>query len=167
MERQPRSEPVAPAGADQCRRRALWNPEDVHGVAERCLNHQPLKCPRKRGSSTPVSGRDNPHISSTVVIPRTISGHGWWNQGTCTKLTANVYNCLFEYYDDNTWRAKVCSGTRQVYAGDGTRNRTAANIACSSSTKTSWRNHVDVDVINEADSGEFPFYGADVLCRVN
>lgn len=115
---------------------------------------------------TPYSGRDNPHISSTIISPRTISGHGWWNPGTCTKLTANVYNCLYEYYDDNTWRQKVCSPTRKVYAGGGSSNRTAANITCSTSVLTSWRNHVDVDVINESDSAEFPFNGENVTCRV-
>lgn len=115
---------------------------------------------------TPVSGRDNPHISGTIISPRTISGHGWWNKGTCTKLTANVYNCLYEYYDDNSWRLKACSPTKKVYAGGGSSNRTEANRVCDSATLTSWRNHVDVDVIDEWDSTEFPYNQQDVTCRV-
>lgn len=115
---------------------------------------------------TPISGRDNPHISSTVLNPVTISGHGWWSRGTCTKYTANVYNCLYEYYDDNSWRQKVCSTTRTLSPGGGSANRTAANRTCSSLLLTSWRNHVDVDVIDEWDSSEFPYNEATIKCRI-
>ena len=31
---------------------------------------------------------------------------------------------------------------------------------------TSWRNHVDVDVIGEVDTGEWPYNQANVACRV-
>lgn len=101
-----------------------------------------------------------------MISPRTISGHGWWNPGTCTKLTAKVYNCLYEYYDDNSWRLKACSPTKTVYSGGGTRNRTAANRVCDAAIDTSWRNHVDVDVVDEWDSSEYPYNQAVVECRV-
>lgn len=115
---------------------------------------------------TPISGRDNPHISTTTLTPRTISGHGWWHRGTCTKYQAKVYNCLFEYYDDNSWRVKVCSTTRTIWSGGGSANRTSANWACDSVALTSWRNHVDVDVIDEWDSSEYPYNQANVNCRI-
>jgi hypothetical protein len=64
--------------------------------------------------------------------------------------------CLYEWYTDNSWRQKACSPTRErrPYTGSGDTNL------------TSWRNHVDVDVIGEIDSGEWPYNQADVACRV-
>ncbi|MFF4325848.1 hypothetical protein ACFYZT_04970 [Streptomyces sp. NPDC001591] len=50
---------------------------------------------------TPVSGRDNPHRSSTGV---TASGHGWWQKENCSNDRAKVFTCLYEWYTDNTWR---------------------------------------------------------------
>ncbi|MFF4325849.1 hypothetical protein [Streptomyces sp. NPDC001591] len=37
---------------------------------------------------------------------------------------------------------------------------------CRDDQRTSWRNHVDVDVIGEIDTGEKPMNQADVNCRV-
>ncbi|WP_229890401.1 hypothetical protein [Streptomyces mashuensis] len=113
---------------------------------------------------TPVSGRDNPHRSGTGVA---VSGHGWWGKGTCTKDRAKVYNCLYEWYTDNTWRRKACSETETLKPGTGGSSyRTAARHNCTNTSAASWRNHVDVDVIGESDTGERPYRQADVACQV-
>lgn len=111
---------------------------------------------------TPVSGRDNPHYSSGDV-----SGHGWWKKGTCTAATAHVYNCLYEFYTDNTWRQKACSSTRQLRPYTGSGDRTVARARCNpTSGYISWRNHVDVDVDGQVDTAEKPMNQADVICVV-
>ncbi|MEU3568601.1 hypothetical protein AB0E96_09260 [Kitasatospora sp. NPDC036755] len=112
---------------------------------------------------TPVSGRDNPHRSSTGVA---VSGHGWWNKGSCHNDRARVYNCLYEWYTDNTWRQKACSKPKVLKPGGGKSNRTVARHDCRDTQRTSWRNHVDVDVIDEIDTPERPMNQADVDCRV-
>lgn len=48
---------------------------------------------------TPGNGADNPHYTSPDV-----SGHGTYVKGSCTNNTAKVYNCLYEWYTDATWR---------------------------------------------------------------
>lgn len=111
---------------------------------------------------TPGNGADNPHYTHPDV-----SGHGTYVKGTCTKNTARVYNCLYEFYADNTWREKACSSTVTVTAGGGSGNRSNARRSCDSTAKTSWRNHEDVDVIEEVDNATKPFRQADVACRVN
>jgi hypothetical protein len=111
---------------------------------------------------TPISRTDEPHYSGGDV-----SGHGWWNKGDCSNNRADVYNCLYEYYNDGTWRQKACSSTKRVYAGGGSANRTVARAACDKTYLTSWRNHVDVDVVDEIDTGEQPFTGDNAVpCRV-
>jgi hypothetical protein len=115
------------------------------------------------GPCTPYSGRDNPHRSDTGVA---VSGHGWWDKGDCSNNLARVYNCIYEYYSDATWRRKDCSYTRELAPGGGRGNRTTARKACDNTLLTSWRNHVDVDVIDEWDSPEKPMRQADVACRV-
>ncbi|MFI9307226.1 hypothetical protein [Streptomyces triculaminicus] len=113
---------------------------------------------------TPESGRDNPHRSATGVA---VSGHGWWGKGTCTKDRAKVYNCLYEWYTDNTWRRKACSETETLKPGTGGSSyRTAARHDCTNTSAASWRNHVDVDVIDESDTGERPYRQAEVACQV-
>lgn len=111
---------------------------------------------------TPESGRDNPHYSSGDV-----SGHGWWKKGTCTGSTAHVYNCLYEWYTDATWRQKACSPTKQLRPYTGSGDRTVARATCNpTSGLISWRNHVDVDVDGQIDSGEWPYNQADIVCVV-
>jgi len=110
---------------------------------------------------TPVSGRDNPHYSSPDV-----SGHGWWDKGTCTNNTAYVYNCLYEYYTDGYWYRKTCSSKVILKPYSVSSNRTTARATCNNTLPASWRNHVDVDVINEADTAEEPYNQADVYCQV-
>lgn len=67
---------------------------------------------------TPYSGRDNTHYSSGDA-----SGHGWWKKGNCSNNTANVKNCIYEYYTDGSWRLKACSPTKTLppYTGSGAR----------------------------------------------
>ena len=110
---------------------------------------------------TPVSGRDNPHYSSGDA-----SGHGWWKKGTCTAGTANVKNCLYEYYTDATWRLKACSPTKTLLPYTGSGQRTVARSTCDNITSTSWRNHVEVDVIGQGDTSERPYNQSLVQCRV-
>ncbi|ROO50764.1 hypothetical protein EDC02_5617 [Micromonospora sp. Llam0] len=112
---------------------------------------------------TPESGRDNPHRSGTGVA---VSGHGWWRQGNCSNDRANVFNCLYEWYTDNSWRQKACSSTRELRPYTGSGDRTVARHDCDDTQLTSWRNHVDVDVIGEIDTGEWPYRQNDVACRV-
>lgn len=112
---------------------------------------------------TPGNGADNPHYTAPDV-----SGHGTYVRGTCTNNTAKVYNCLYEWYTDNTWRRKSCSSTVTVTAGGGAGNRSNARHVChSTSQRISWRNHEDVDVIGEVDDSNKPFRQADVNCVVN
>jgi len=115
------------------------------------------------GPCTPYSGRDNPHRSSTGVA---VSGHGWWGKGDCSNNRAKVYNCLYEWYTDNTWRQKKCSTTKELAPGGGSANRTVARRDCDNTLQTSWRNHVDVDVVGEWDTGENPMRQAEVYCRI-
>lgn len=112
---------------------------------------------------TPGSGVDNPHISETAVFA--VHGHGWWTNGNCRKTTARVFNCLYEYYTDNSWRRKGCSSKQTLRPGGGSSARTTASRDCDTSDRTDWRNHVDVDVIDESDTGEQPFRQASVPCR--
>lgn len=112
---------------------------------------------------TPESGRDNPHYSSGDV-----SGHGWWKKGTCTAATAHVFNCLYEWYTDGTWRQKACSTKKQLRPYTGSGDRTVARATCNSTSQTiSWRNHVDVDVDGQVDGSEAPYNQANVACVVN
>lgn len=115
---------------------------------------------------TPVSGRDNPHRSSTGVA---VSGHGWWGRGTCSGDLADVYNCLYEYYTDGTWRQKACSDVERLRPGTGGSSyRTVARESCDATNEQiSWRNHVDVDVVGEGDTSEWPYRQAEVYCTVN
>lgn len=117
----------------------------------------------QRFPCTPVSGRDYPHRSSTGIV---ISGHGWWKKGDCSNDRADVYNCLYEWYTDNSWRQKACSPTKRLKPGGGSANRTVARHDCDNTARTSWRNHVDVDVVGEWDTGEWPYRQADEDCRV-
>lgn len=101
---------------------------------------------------TPESGRDNPHYSSGDV-----SGHGWWRKGSCTAATATVYNCLYEYFTDNTWRQKKCSVKKVLRPYTGSGDRTNARVRCNPTNRQiSWRNHVDVDVDGQVDTRLIP-----------
>ncbi|MBW4716758.1 hypothetical protein [Saccharothrix obliqua] len=112
---------------------------------------------------TPESGRDNPHYSGGDV-----SGHGWWKKGNCTANTAHVYNCLYEYYTDATWRQKACSEKKKLKPYTGSGQRTVARARCNSTDRPiSWRNHVDVDVDGQIDTPEKPMNQANVRCVVN
>lgn len=113
---------------------------------------------------TPDTGVDNPHRSGTGVA---VSGHGWWNKGDCTGDTATVQTCLYEFYTDGTWRRKACGENSNLKPGGGSARRVPARRDCDTTQMTSWRNHVDVDVNWEVDSGGVIYRQADVACRVN
>jgi hypothetical protein len=118
------------------------------------------------GRCTPVSGRDNPHYTAPDV-----SGHGWWGKGSCTHSTATVYNCLYEYYTDGTWRRNTgwCSPKKTLKPGTGgSAQRTNARVTCESTSRViSWRNHVDVDVNGQSDTAEEPYNQANVSCEAD
>lgn len=115
------------------------------------------------GPCTPESGVDNPHRSSTGVAA---SGHGWWKQGTCENDEAKVYNCLYRFWtSDELWHKQACSDVKTLKPGGGSSNRTVARKDCKSTKSKLWRNHVDVDVINEWDTAEKPMRQATVNCH--
>ena len=115
------------------------------------------------GPCTPVSGRDNPHRSSTGFAA---SGHGWWDKGDCSNNRAKVYNCLYmKHQADGYWYQKDCSSTKTLKPGGGSSNRTVARAECEHYDVRSWRNHVDVDVVDEWDTGEKPMREASFVCR--
>lgn len=113
---------------------------------------------------TPDTGVDDPHRSSTGIV---VSGHGWWNKGNCENDTATVTVCLYEYYTDGTWRRKKCNENANLKPGGGSSRRVNARRDCDSTAMTSWRNHVDVDVNWEVDTGEVRYRQATVACRVH
>jgi hypothetical protein len=95
-----------------------------------------------------------------------ISGHGWWEKGTCSNNLADVYNCLYEYYTDGTWRRKACSDKIRLKPKSVGGRRTTARRLADTGELTSWRNHVDVDVVDEWDTAEWPYRQAEVERRV-
>ncbi|KAB1927322.1 hypothetical protein F8271_29790 [Micromonospora sp. ALFpr18c] len=105
---------------------------------------------------------DDPHWSSPDV-----SGHGQWNKGDCTGNTAHVYNCLYEYYTDGTYRRKACSDSTQLKPKSESNNRSTARRTCDSTGQSiSWRNQVDVDVDGQVDSSGTEYHQANVYCVV-
>lgn len=114
---------------------------------------------------TPESLTDRPHPSSTV--PGDVSGHAWWRKGSCNNDTAKVFNCLFEYYNDGSFRRKACSDTKELKPAPRGSSRPFVNARtpCDSTISTTWRNRVDVNVDGEIDTGEQPYTNAVVACR--
>ena len=113
-------------------------------------------------SCQPISLPDNPHWSSPDV-----SGHGLWEKGNCTSNTAKVWNCLYEFYTDGTWRRKACSAKVTLKPKSQSNNRSTARRKCDSTGQLiSWRNHVDVDVDGQSDPPDQPSRQAEVWCVV-
>lgn len=112
---------------------------------------------------TPESRPDNPHYTAPDV-----SGHGAWRIGNCAGAThADVFNCLYEYFTDNTWRRIQCSVLRTLRPYTGSGDRTNARKRCVSTVPSiSWRNHVDVDVHGQVDTADVPYRQAVVRCRI-
>ncbi len=118
------------------------------------------------GPCRPIARPDRPHRSGADV-----SGHGYWERGTCSGDKATVYNCLYQYSGldargRRTWTQKACSSKVTVAPGGGRGKRSTARVQCRSSAVTSWRNHVDVDVHGRWDTADKPFKEARVGCRV-
>ncbi|GLY29104.1 hypothetical protein [Kineosporia sp. NBRC 101731] len=110
-------------------------------------------------SCTPETGVDNPHVSKTKVD---VSGHGWWQKGTCTAATAHVTSCLYEWYTDGYFYQKDCN-SRKVKPGTG--KRANSRIACHTNVMTTWTNRVDVDVDGRTDPSDYHSKKANVACR--
>lgn len=115
----------------------------------------------------PDTGVDNPHMSSTGWA---VSGHGWWNKGTCTGSTAHVTGRLYEWYTNGTsggWVFKAKAGPtkllRPYNSGGG---RVTARKNCEASSLTDWLNVVDVDVDGQIDNSEIGEKQARLYCRV-
>lgn len=119
---------------------------------------------------TPVSGADNPHISTTSKPKIAVQGHGWWKKGNCSSATAHVTSCLYEYYTNNKgsgyWERKNCSKKTKLNPGGGSGNRVTSHNDCNDTKRVSWRNHVDVDADGQIDTTEVMRRQADVNCRV-
>lgn len=153
---------VAPADSDAT---AVYLDRDGRVIPMPVDSHTSSALSSASIGCTPVSGKDHPHRSKTGVAA---SGHGWWNKGNCSNDRANVQNCLYEWYTDNTWRQKACSPTKELRpAHGGSSDRTVARQDCHNTVVASWRNHVDVDVIGEIDTAERPMSQANVDCQVN
>lgn len=141
---------------------AVFLDQDGRVLSRPGANAQPSVV-RPNFGCTPVSGRDNPHYTAPDV-----SGHGYWFKGSCNNNTATVYNCLYEYFTDGTYRQQACSPHKSLRPGGGSANRTNARVRCDATNQSiSWRNMVDVDVHGEVDTGEQPYNQANVNCVVN
>lgn len=150
---------LAPDGASG----GIYLDENGHVLALDGPSAQAAEVVTPFSGCTPGSGRDNPHYTAPDV-----SGHGWWTKGNCSGTTATVYNCLYEYYTDGTWRQKACSPKKKLKPGGGSAQRTNARVTCDSTGESiSWRNHVDVDVNGESDTAEEPMNQANVYCVVD
>jgi hypothetical protein len=131
-------------------------------VAARFLDEKGRPIATASSSCKPVSLPDNPHYSAGDV-----SAHGQWNKGTCTSNTATVWNCLYEFYSDGSWRRKACSAKVSLKPKSQSNNRTTARRACDATNRSiSWRNYVDVDVSCQNDPPDEPYRQADVNCVV-
>lgn len=81
-----------------------------------------------------------------------VSGHGWWNNVDCPAGTkAKVKTWIQEYYSDGSWRTKN-TGTKTVYSGGGSANRSNARHTCDKYVTVSCRSEVDVDLVGISDS---------------
>jgi hypothetical protein len=87
-------------------------------------------------------------------------------QGHLRQRPGDRFNCLFEFSTDDTWRRKACSVTKTLKPYDRGGGRTTARRDCDTARSTSWRNYVDVDVIDEEDTSEQPSSQHRVPCRV-
>ena len=120
---------------------------------------------RSVGGPTGLHTRHRCRQPAPVLDRSCLSAHGWWNKGSCTADTATVKICLYEYYTDGSWRRKACAENTSLKPGGGSARRVPVRRDCTSTDRTSWRAHVDVDVKGQIDTGEVPYRQADVNCR--
>lgn len=137
--------------------------DEVGPIAQKSLVAPKVGC-------RPTTIVDNPHISSKSS-KRAVQGHGAWNKGGCTKATrAKVQSCLFEYFTSGKnagyWVRKNCSPKSELRPGGGAGNRVTSHNNCVSNRNTSWRNHVDVDVIGIVDDSDTQHRQSIVACYV-
>jgi hypothetical protein len=55
-----------------------------------------------------------PSTAAQVSVVDDQFGTRWWDKGNCDSNRANVYNCLYEWYTDNSWRQMACSPTKEL-----------------------------------------------------
>lgn len=79
-----------------------------------------------------------------------VSASGWWEEGNCPALPADVSVRLQAEHDGNWWDI-VWSATATMAPGD----RAEANFRCPDAKATKWRSVVEVDLFERPDgSGE-------------
>lgn len=79
------------------------------------------------------------------------SGHGWWVNKDC-EATQAVVTIQLQQYINGSWVNAGLPGQKTVYSGDGAANRAVARAHCNSTTTTSWRSEIDVDLIGIPDT---------------
>lgn len=97
---------------------------------------------------------DYVHISTWNSRPgssKVASGHGWWKNGDCKAVAANV-RVQLQAYVHGSWKDYGLGEKLGVYSGGGSANRAAAQTVCASYDSTHWRSKVDVDLIGEDDA---------------
>lgn len=107
---------------------------------------------------------DNVHISST--LPRSASGHGWWDNVNCNTSTATVTIQLQQYYSDGTWRNVGAAGSATVRSGGGAGNRATGRVTCNSTAVSGWRSVIDVNLVGLLDDpGKLTTPTRNISCR--
>lgn len=133
------------------------------GTYKDVVTKQPTSTQATALPCDPDTKADHPHSPLSVDV----SAHGSWYKGNCDSNWADVYNCIFEYYKDGTWRQKKCSKTVRVKPGGGRGKRSTARRDCDNATRTAWYNMSEVDVVGEWDNGEKEYTDwVAIYCRV-
>jgi hypothetical protein len=84
------------------------------------------------------------------------SGHGWWVNIDCEAMQA-IVTVQLQQYINGSWQNAGSPGSKTVYSGGGSANRAVGRAHCNTTTTTSWRSVIDVDVIGILDS-PFKYY---------
>jgi len=93
------------------------------------------------------------------------SGHGWWVNIDC-QATQAIVTIRLQQNINGSWVYVGSPGQKTVYSGGGSANRAATRVRCNSSTMTSWRSEIDVDVIGILDTpGKFYTPTRSLNCR--
>lgn len=107
---------------------------------------------------------DHVHISR---FPYEASGHGWWENRTCSATLAVVRVQLQQFYTDGRWRNVGTVGTKTVRSGGGAGRRATGRGACTTRDLTAWRSVVDVDLVGQDDdSSQLITEPRDIRCRL-
>lgn len=93
---------------------------------------------------------DYVHRSSSAPYPA--SGHGWWTATSCKPGVQADVTVQLQILRSGTWRNVGAPATKRVYAGGGSANRANPRVNCTSSSTSSWRSVIDVDLIGYVDT---------------